>query len=290
MHGRSISEPHADPSAGHRTDFLRSTPPRAVDNAGAIANGYVVDVRSPASASPPKVRALFSRSPFMPQYPSTPPSVQTPIPAHMKRGTLSFKISPVRALKKQKSMHSLRRQMTDAAAGTSRSSSRRNMRPDHNRSDSTETIQVLMPSNEPYTPERPAQSPQHVQTLASTTYQPPSSSSNSTWRSQNSGVDDAPIDLQKTYATSSRCPSDVLPQHTYTTPTRPPMPRLPTDMTLGSPYTPTNHGGAGKGKSAMGGGLGVKRETSRRDTTFSAMMERAGLRKSDLVMGSDCHK
>ncbi|KAK5173552.1 uncharacterized protein LTR77_002233 [Saxophila tyrrhenica] len=277
MHGRSISEPHADPSAGHRTDFLRSTPPRAVGNVGAMQNGYVVDVHSPASASPPKVRALFSHSPFMPQYPSTPPSVHPPVPAHLKRGTLSFKISPIRVLKKQKSMHSLRRQMTDASAGTSNSRNdgrHRRPRPEHSRSASTETIQVLMPSNEPYTPERPLEMPEHIQTLASTTYQPPSSSSgsNSTW---NSRTRESPVDRQAPYASSSRYPSEVQP-----TPTRPPVPRMPTGMAgLGSPYTPTNH------KGSLGGGLGVKRESLRRQTTFSEMMEKAGLRRSDLMMG-----
>lgn len=295
MHGRNISEPKADPSTGYRTDFLRSTPPRAGD--GAITNGYVVDVRSPGygpmtpSTSPPRVKALFSRSPFMPQYPSTPPSTQAPIPAHLKRGTLSFKISPVRALKKQKSMHSLRRQMTDAAAGisdNSRSSSRRKVRPDHSRSGSTETIQVLMPSNEPYTPDRMAQMPEHIQTLASSTYQPPSSTS-SDWTASESTSDSSSPDARRkpgtTYASSSRYPSDV--QAAYITPTRPPVPRIPTgnEAFLASPYTPTNNIGYGKGKAGGGGGLAVDHDTSRRDTTFSAMMEKAGLRKSDFLMG-----
>lgn len=303
MHGRNISEPKADPSAGHRTDFLRGSPPRAVDANGVITNGYVVDVRSPAygpntpSTSPPRVKALFSRSPFMAQYPSTPPSTQAPIPAHLKRGTLSFKISPVRALKKQKSMHSLRRQMTDGSAGNSdnsRSNSRRKMRPDHSRSESTETIQVLMPSNEPYTPEQIAQMPEHIQTLASTRYQP-SSSTSSEWTASDSTSDSSPDAARgdgTTYASSSRYPSDV--QGAYTTPTRPPVPRLPTgnEAFLASPYTPTNNIGNGKGKGAAGGsgGLTVNHDASRRDTTFSAMMEKAGLRKSDLLMGGGSSK
>ena len=293
LHGRSISEPQADMTTGHRTDFLRSTPPRAADGNCATAYGYVVDVPPVASSSPPRVRALFSRSPFMPQYPSTPPPVHPPVPAHLKRGTLSFKISPVRALKKQKSMHSLRRQMTDAsgAANSSRSSSRRNMRPDHGRSESTETIQVLMPSNEPYTPDRAAvQTPDHIQTLASTTYQPPSSSSDGTWRLPDTSSEESPEDLQRTYTSSSRYPSDV--QQRYVTPTRPPVPRIPSQLPLASPYTPTNYGMGAKGKGVMGGGtmmsgaLSVQRQDTRRDTTFSALMEKAGLRKSDLLMGS----
>jgi len=64
---------------------------------------------------------------------------------------------------------------------------------------------------------------------------------------------------------------------------------------LSTPYTPSRYyadGNAGQGKVTdvligEDGGLKVVREPGdRRDTTFSAMMERAGLRKSDLVMGT----
>ncbi|KAK3715734.1 hypothetical protein LTR37_006959 [Vermiconidia calcicola] len=285
LHGRSISEPQADPTVGHRTDFLRSTPPRAGEPASGNLQGYVVDVRSPASDprtpsnSPPRIKALFSRSPFMGnQTPSTPRSTQPPIPAHLKRGTLSFKISPVRALKKQKSMHSLRRQVTSTAASR--------LRPDVSRSESTETIQVLMPSNEPYTPERPARKPEDPPTLPSATYQGPSPDK----YSMNS--DNTPDKRNRSrsppknryYASSSRYPSEV--QAAYTTPTRPPMP-IPRGVAppLASPYTPTNTTGNWRPQ-RENGGLTVDGGGSRRDTTFSAMMERAGLRKSDLLMGS----
>ena len=286
VHGRSISEPCADMSTGHRTEFLRGTPPKAAVPGDPNANGCSVDVRSPASdpITPlPRVRALFSRSPFL--TPSTPPSTQPPIPAHLKRGTLSFTISPVRALKKQKSMHSLRRQMTDASRlkESSRSSSRRRMRPDVSRSGSTETIQVLMPSNEPYTPERLAED---APTLGSATYQPPKSAG--TWNTTSSS-DDTPDERQQPqpqvpYPSSSRYPSEL----PYTTPTRPQMAHRTSNRAdrfafLGSPYTPTNHGGSGKGR--VGLALPRTPADTRRDTTFSAMMEKAGLRKSDLIMG-----
>ncbi|KAK3712599.1 hypothetical protein LTR37_009042 [Vermiconidia calcicola] len=295
LHGRSISEPQADPTVGHRTEFLRSTPPRAGEPASGNLQGYVVDVRSPASDprtpsnSPPRIKALFSRSPFMGnQTPSTPRSTQPPIPAHLKRGTLSFKISPVRALKKQKSMHSLRRQVTSTSATR--------LRPDVSRGGSTETIQVLMPSNEPYTPERPAQIPEDPPTLPSATYQPYDPTPY-TLSSNGRSPDNTPDKRNRSqsppknryYASSSRYPSE-LAQAAYTTPVRhPPMPIprgvAPTDGTLGSPYTPTNTLGNWRPK-AENGALTVDGVDSRRDTTFSAMMERAGLRKSDLLMGS----
>lgn len=286
VHGRSISEPCADVVAGHRTDFLRGTPPKDVVPTGPNQNGYTVEIQSPASDSItplPRVKALFSRSPFMNQTPSTPRSTQPPIPGHLKRGTLSFKISPVRALKKQKSTHSLRRQMTDASRlpETSRNNSRR-VRPERSRSGSTETIQVLMPSNEPYTPDRVPQMAEDAPTLGSATYQPPPKSAGSTWNTTSSADDSQtqqPLRTYADYASSSRYPSE---QPTYATPTRPPVARRNSNggigdaslAFLGSPYTPTN----------QGGGLAPQRADTRRDTTFSAMMERAGLRKSDLVV------
>ena len=286
-HGRSISEPKADPSTGYRTDFLRHSPPR-----GDQAVGYAVNIRSsPATPpdSPPRIKALFSRSPFMSQSPSSPRSTQPPVPAHLKRGTLSFKISPVRALKKQKSTHSLRRQMTEASH-VGRSNSRRPTNPHLSRSASTETIQVLMPSNEPYTPDRPPQIPESVETLSSTTYQAPKSATG-TWNSTSTGSNDTRDERPQTgsqtpYASSSRYPSNVEPLHM--TPTRPPIPRLPGASSknepfgfLGSPYTPTKEVGGMRSK----GGLAPPSRDNRRDTTFSAMMEKAGLRKSDLYVG-----
>lgn len=295
MHGRSISEPQADPSRGYRTDFLRGTPPRGANPADTKAYGNSVDVRSPASgpattpSRTPKIKALFSRSPFMNQTPSTPQPTQPPVPAHLKRGTLSFTISPVRALKKQKSMHSLRRQMTDASRNTS--SRNNSQRRAQGRSMSTETIQVLMPSNEPYTPERPPFQPTADETLSSTKYQPHESASTFTSIDSDDTPDERqPAQPQAAYASSSRYPSEVPVQ---TTPTRPPLPRQNNAGAgagaLGSPYTPTaNQAGGSKAKATTGGGLAVPRNPNdaRRDTTFSAMMERAGLRRSDLVMGN----
>ncbi|KAK4546083.1 hypothetical protein LTR36_002220 [Oleoguttula mirabilis] len=286
MHGRSISEPTADPSAGYRTDFLRGTPPRIPDGTSA-GHGYMVEATGPLTPArtPKAVRALWSRSPFMNQAPSTPPSTQPPLPAHLKRGTLSFTISPVRALKKQKSMHSLRRQMTDASRG-----SNRRMRPDASRSGSTETIQVLMPSNEPYTPDQRPFRPiaeDAPATLDSSIYRPHESSS--TWRTTDSS-NPPPQSAPAQYASSSRYPTQII------TPTH--VPRRSSasrggamEGQLGTPYTPSRYYGNGKGRVTdvlVGeeGGLRVLRETQRRDTTFSAMMEKAGLRKSDLLMGS----
>ena len=298
MHGRSISEPTVDPSASHRTDFLRNTPPRIPDGTTS-QNSYTVEARGPMTPArtPKAVKALFSRSPFMTQTPSTPPATQPPLPYHLKRGTLSFTISPVRALKKQKSMHSLRRQMTDISRGSSR------RRPDNSRSGSTETIQVLMPSNEPYTPDQRTIRPiaeDAPATLDSSVYRPHESSS--TWRTTESGESSHSVQQPAPaaqYPSSSRYYSGH-----HITPTRPPG-RASSSAggggsgaaggRLGTPYTPSTYQGNGtsNGKTwvtdvliGKDGGLKVIREPEKRDTTFSTMMERAGLRKSDLLMGS----
>jgi hypothetical protein len=55
---------------------------------------------------------------------------------------------------------------------------------------------------------------------------------------------------------------------------------------LGSPYTPTKDPGGTKKSS----GLAPPGSDHRRDTTFSAMMEKAGLRKSDLLVGAGKRK
>lgn len=287
MHGRSISEPTADPSTGHRTDFLRSTPPRAAAGEYRYPQAaYTVEASGPMTPArtPRAVKALFSRSPFMNQAPATPPTIHPPLPGHLKRGTLSFTISPVRALKKQKSMHSLRRQMTDV----SRSSSR-HQRPGTDRSGSTETIQVLMPSNEPYTPDQRPYRPTVEDEGAygaheSSSTWPTTSSQNSTTRQQPT---QQPLPIAERYQTQ------------HITPTRPPGAAAAAaaagGSALGTPYTPSNYdNGNGKGRVtdvliAREGGLKVVREADRRDTTFSAMMERAGLRRSQLVMGTDGH-
>ncbi|RMY31017.1 hypothetical protein D0866_07594 [Hortaea werneckii] len=99
MHGRSISGPVAEASAGHRTEFLRTTPPQHRTYTGPESQcGYSVEVTGPREPTTPctprAVKALLSRSPFIGHSPSTPAMTQPPLPSHLKRGTLSFKISP----------------------------------------------------------------------------------------------------------------------------------------------------------------------------------------------------
>lgn len=293
MHGRSISEPVVDPRFGYRNDFLRGSPPRNGDGQSAPL-GNTTNIHSDAQQRPttpgrtPKIKALFSHSPFMvPQTPSTPPS--QPVPAHLKRGTLSFKISPVRALKKQKSMHSLRRQMTDA---TNRSNSSRGNKLE--RSDSQETILVRMSGSEPYTPERVPPMPQMAERERER-YRPHDSVN--TWISDSATStsaedDDTPDEraYQPAPLATSSGGSRPVANPSYTTPTRAPAHPNPS-AGLGSPYTPTNanqQGGKAAGNNGLlGASLRVPErrlpEDGRRDTTFSAMMERAGLRRSDLL-------
>ena len=215
----------------------------------------------------------------MAQTPSSPPTV--PMPAHLKRGTLSFKISPARALKKQKSMHSLRRQMNENA---SRSNSGR--RPDLERSASQETILVQLSDNDPYTPERVPPVPAVPQPAQETAKYRPHDSVN-TWISDSAADDDdnTPDERQPAQMQPGAARYPVV-NDAYNTPTRAPLHHGPGANALGSPYTPTNQGGSGKaGNGMLGAGLRVPRpvEDTRRDTTFSAMMERAGLRRSDWV-------
>lgn len=314
MHQRSISEPIADPTNGHRTDFSRSTPPRFPEPAHTDM-GYTATVTGPPTppVRTPKIKALFARSPIFPatSSPRTPPT--DPLPSHLKRGTLShaYTISPIRALRTKKSMHSLRRQM-NTAPGTSqvsRTSSRRHpqqQRPDVSRENSTETIQVLMPSMEPYTPDQrshPAaeQERQPAASLPPATYHPPSilpacpSIQPSTAslvppnrKNQGNPRYYAPASLYSLY---SKSPSQTA---------------QPEPPSLGTPYTPTRPPGAsatnismnvspvwGKGKGKVtgvllqpDGGLTVERaqgDNERRQTTFSGFMERAGISREQFV-------
>ncbi|KAK4500413.1 hypothetical protein PRZ48_008602 [Zasmidium cellare] len=302
VHGRSISEPTVDMSLGHRTDFLHSSPPRDEEHGGyGGLRGYAVHIQSPAKApvtpgsqaqeAVPRSKGWLSRSPFMNQA-QTPVPTQSPMPAHLKRGTLHFQISPVRALRKQRSMHSLRRQMTDA---TTRSNSARRHRPDISRTGSTETIKVLMDTPDVSRNQLP-------RTLPSATYQPQPRplQSASTWQTTTSSDDSTPIDEQPT-------------QDDYT-PTRPGRNSHVANVggTLQSPYTPSNYPNADqheRDRQKLNGllppGMAGDRDSAWRYTamtTFSSMMERAGLRKSylgeekgkgkamkekDLVMGPD---
>ena len=149
---------------------------------------------------------------------------------------------------------------------------------------------MLMPSNEPYTPDQrllTRVTEDAPTTLGSNVYRGPTESS-STWGTSSSSGERAP--QQAPYASSSRYPTQ-----TYT-PTRVPATTAAAENgSLGTPYTPSRYysnGIAGKGRATdvligEDGGLRVVRESrDKRDTTFSAMMERAGLRKSDLVMGT----
>nr|POE51559.1 hypothetical protein CFP56_25766 [Quercus suber] len=276
-HGRSISEPAIDPQASWRTDFLRTSPPRLAglhetdEDNDADLHGSTAK-QSPTAVRTPKIKALFSHSPFLASS-TSPRSTQAPMPAHLKRGTLSFNISPIRALKKQKSMHSLRRQMTDASRrGPSRAS----------RSASQETIQVLMSDAESYTPDQRAYG---VAAPASST------------------TTGGSVLAAAAAGTSPPSPSSTYPRY-YSTPTRAPGAAAAAAASrsgthLGTPYSPStfpahvmnnhnnNNGGGGRVTDVLVApdGLRVVREPQKRDTTFSAMMERAGLRKSELLMG-----
>ncbi|KAK6437992.1 hypothetical protein LTR95_005819 [Oleoguttula sp. CCFEE 5521] len=277
IHQRSISEPIREAQTPHRTDFVRSTPPRLPDPVHPFTEpSYTTFATGPITPArqSPRLKSLFTRSPLFPttSSPRTPPT--EPLPSHLKRGTLShslstkstphdprnpypYIISPIRALRTKKSSHSLRRQMTSAAM-SHRSRSRGSGRLSRNDSSaSTETIKVLMPSREPYTPDqRNLHSYQAPASLPSTRYEAPTPASG----------------LGK--------------------------------PALNSPYTPTRYYGQGgdgsigraMGKAMQQGkvtggvigdhGLAIEREgrvVDHRLTTFSGLMERAGCKVEDFV-------
>jgi hypothetical protein len=285
VHGRSISEPTVDITMGHRTEFLNSSPPSHKEGVySGSPSGYMVTVNAPSTPEEdrtPQRKHWLSHSPFVNQARSPIPT-QSPIPSHMKRGTLSFQISPVRALKKQRSMHSLRRQVTSA---TSRSgSSRRN---GTSRSDSTETIKVLMATPEHH-PQR------HNQPTNQSRPTPPPLPTVASWQTAIESTNNTPIDAEPTMHFPRQQSDDQ-------TPTRPGrnsgVPHI--GATLNSPYTPSNYPNTShltvKDDSrkkldnlwppAPHGRDSAWRHTAQ--TTFSGMMEKAGLRKSQLLMGPD---
>lgn len=277
VHGRSISEPTVDITMGHRTEFLNSK--EASRNAS--LTGYTTTTEAD---NPPRRKHWLSHSPFVNQARSPVPT-QSPMPAHMKRGTLSFQISPVRALKKQRSMHSLRRHVTSA---TSRSNS--SHRNGTSRTDSTETIKVLMdtPQNGSSVAKQSRPTLPPLPTVAS-------------WQTAVESTNNTPIDAEPTY----QFPATKHESSNHETPTRlgrnSGVPHI--GATLSSPYTPSNYPSNSRHKShvaipedsrtkvdslwppAPRDRDSMWRQTG--NTTFSGLMEKAGLRKSSLLMGPD---
>lgn len=185
MHGRSISEPVADGAGTHRTDFARGTPPRMQPFDENVENPYdlgsttvITSISGEKAAATPKsaVSRLTSKlwspsdipsnSPAFIYEQSTPKPTQSPLPAHLKRGTLSVlplfqksssstpssknKVTPIRELRKQRSERSLHRRMTKEAGPGSARDSRRSasgrwlwpMKPNHLRTPSQEEIMI----------------------------------------------------------------------------------------------------------------------------------------------------
>ncbi|EMF10171.1 uncharacterized protein SEPMUDRAFT_151187 [Sphaerulina musiva SO2202] len=351
VHGRSISEPTVDMSLGHRTDFANRTSPeqktRDVVHSG--LSGYVVNVESPARrpANPtPQGKAWLSHSPFVNQV-ATPKPSQSPLPRHLKRGTLSFdsfKISPVRGRRQSQQAPTAR--LVD------------DHRPDLARQGSTETIKVAMGT--------PSQNPSTAGTLPSKTYQPQfaqnnhtASSSNKSWQTTHSSrsPDITPIEDDPDYSTPTRPGrnSNIVNigaslNSPYTTPTYPapltnrdstrtqpqvtypPMKATTASQPYPTPQSSAGHrsyvapvahtghastfadtgmpflkspnlqppspayAGNGKGRSRLtglfpnwsssgGGDSGDRMTRVSRETTWGGMIEKAGLRRSQLYTG-----
>ncbi|RMY95882.1 hypothetical protein D0861_00420 [Hortaea werneckii] len=272
MHGRSISGPVAEASAGHRTEFLRTTPRQHKTYTGPESQcGYSVEVTGPGEpitpCTPKAVKALFSRSPFIRQLPSTPPMTQPALPSHLKRGTLSFKISPVRTLRRQKSRNSLRGHIRDGTSqAASRTDNRRRRLAECTRNGSTETVEVLMDAPEPFTPDKQA---------------------------KRSGDDEGPRHSRSFSGERLNRPDAAArdPALQRDTPTRLPGSGASRNP-LGTPYTPSNDykDATSRVIGRLDGdcnGMTPYQDPAKRETTFSAMMERAGLMRRDLVVGSD---
>lgn len=236
FHGRSISEPVVDTSSAYRTDFLNHTPPEQKNrNPQEGLSGYIVNVQSqpkaPITPAPhsnnqsPRHKGLFSHSPFVNQA-SSPVPTQSPLPHHLKRGTLSFQISPVRALKKQRSMHSLRRRMADVRQPTRPDMSR------NSRSGSQETINVAM--------DTPSQNLSTVGTLQPSRYVPHFAQMASQPTIRTAGTSKS---WQTTTSRVSEESTPIEDEPDYTTPTRPGRNSNVQNIgaTLQSPYTPSNY-------------------------------------------------
>jgi hypothetical protein len=308
LHGRSISEPTANMLMGHRTEFLNSSPPH--QKAHAALNGYAGTItlpNTPGSAGQVRQNGWLSHSPFL-NYATSPVPAQPPLAAHMKRGTLAFQISPVRALRKQRSMHSLRRHVTSA---THRSNSAASRGQRTTRSDSGETIQVLMS-----TPEHPPQQLSSA-TPNSSTYQPRRTTSahqtSSHGHRQTEGNRHSILTDDDTTPTASlyqRSPSPVRLQDQ--TPTRPGKNSNVANIgaSLQSPYSPSNYTTRGNDHLTVPGSVRDDERRKKLDslwpppaiqgdndrnsnwrltaaTTFEGLMEKAGLRRSQMCMGPD---
>ena len=271
-HMRSISEPVSDPANGHRTDFVRGTPspPRAVDPLDFNSNGsYTATATGPITPAPtPRIRALFTRSTAF-QSPPTPPTNN--FPSHLKRGTLThaYTISPIRALRSKKSSHSLRREMTaDAAAAPQPLNTRarhplpahqQRTRPQLPTTNSTETIKISMPRIElqgcspNQRKEQSRNQHQRLPSELSSSLQPTSS-----WT---------------TLSSSPHFPPPVRSRPSFDqTPTRVPASQARyADRALGTPFSPSQQGGLSVVNDA-------REDDTRRQTTFSGFMERAGIR------------
>jgi hypothetical protein len=272
-HMRSISEPVSDPANGHRTDFVRGTPSpaRTVDllNLNSTAS-YTATASGPITPAPtPKIRALFSRSTIF-QSPPTPPTNN--FPSHLKRGTLThaYTISPIRALRSKKSSHSLRREMTADAAAAPQPLTTRPRNPPHHRTrpqlpttNSTGTIKVLMPRIEltGCSPDQRGkqQGRNHHQRLPSDPTSNSQPISSSSWT---------------TLSSSPHFPAPIRSQHSFEqTPTRVPASQARyADRALGTPFSPQQQGGLSVGNN------NAREDDTRRQTTFSGFMERAGIR------------
>ena len=279
-HMRSISEPVSDPANGHRTDFVRGTPspPRAVDSLNLNNNGsYTATAFGPITPAPtPKIRALFSRSTIF-QSPPTPPTNK--FPSHLKRGTLThaYTISPIRALRSKKSSHSLRREMTaDAAAAPQPLATRaRNpsagpqhrTRPPLPTTNSTETIKISMPRIEltGCSPDQRKQQGrnQHQRLPSDPSSNPPTLPPHNF----------QPTSSWTTTSSSPHFPAPIRSQPSFEqTPTRVPASQARyADRALGTPFSPQQQGGLSVGNNE-------RERDSRRQTTFSGFMERAGIR------------
>ncbi|KAK4616246.1 hypothetical protein CLAFUW4_09861 [Fulvia fulva] len=283
VHGRSISEPMADVAMGHRTDFLKSSPPRDGPNGG--LQGYTMHVHSPAKnpttpaaqvqKSPLTKGWSFSHSPFVNQA-TTPVPTQPPLPAHLKRGSITtFQIEPVRGLKKQRSQKNLRANIPNATSRSPPTHQGTQSRPDTSRTGSTETMTVIMDTpgiqthtTSPSTLPTAVHCPQDAHKSHHGIIVP---ASGKTWETSDSD-DSTPIEEQ---------PNEY-------TPTRPGRNSNTANIgkTLQSPCTPSNYPPPppvpeSQMNSLMPPGMGVQgnRDSQWRNTamtTFSSIMEKAG--------------
>lgn len=275
---RQISDPVAHPQYGDRTGFLSRLPGPSAMSAPTYRCS-IQGPKTPSSSHRFRVRSLFHRSPLPLQdeisnessekqvspppqphvdFDTTPTPKLTQLPLSLRRGSITPPQSlgtqasntPPYKLRTKASNYSLRKQMSQhrvhAARRQDSVSERGSRRSDISRQDSRETIKIKMSS--------PVQ-----------IFTPPATVHNPLFPPRNS-VKAIP-DKQGLWLSYQIPPNDSGNGSTQ-------------PQELGTPYTPSKYGGRSSKEMLS---AWERPRAADRNTTFSALMERAGIKEADIL-------